>query len=74
MSFSRISWFLPYNANYHSPSICRLTVEQLNNEITMLDKRIKTITKQIELPMTEQDIKDQMTDFLIVSSADFIDH
>lgn len=40
----------------------------------MLDKRIKTITKQIELPMTEQDIKDQMTDFLIVSSADFIDH
>lgn len=47
----------------------RTTIEQLNNEITALDKRIVTIKKQIELPTTEEDIKLQMAEFLKVSRS-----
>jgi hypothetical protein len=41
----------------------------LNNEINALDKRIKTIKKQIDLSSTEEDIKLQMAEFLNVSSC-----
>lgn len=44
-----------------------MTIEQLNNEITALDKRIVTIQKQTNLPSTEEDIKLQMAEFLKVS-------
>lgn len=44
----------------------RTTIEQLNNEINALDKRIVTIKKQIDLPSTEEDIKLQMAEFLKV--------
>lgn len=44
----------------------RTTVEQLQNEINALDSRFKVVRKQIELPNTEQDIKNQMIDFLKV--------
>ena len=47
----------------------RTTIEQLNNEITALDKRIITIKKQIDLPSTEGDIKLQMAEFLKVFSS-----
>ncbi|XP_070498012.1 formin-F isoform X1 [Chironomus tepperi] len=42
----------------------KTTIEQINNEIITLDKRLKTIKKQIELPVTEDDIKAQMEDFI----------
>lgn len=45
---------------------CRTTVEQLQNEINVLDSRFKVVRKQIELPKTEQDIKNQMIEFLKV--------
>jgi inverted formin-2 len=50
----------------HYFSRYRTTIEQLNNEITALDKRIQTIKKQTELPTTEEDIKLQMQEFLKV--------
>lgn len=40
------------------------TVDQLHNEINTLEARIRKIKKQIELPNTEWDIKQQMHDFL----------
>lgn len=42
----------------------KTTVEQLQNEINVLDGRIKKIKKQIELPTTEIEIKNQMMEFL----------
>jgi len=42
-------------------------VEQLQNEINALDSRFKVVRKQIEFPNTEQDIKNQMIEFLKVS-------
>ncbi|KAJ8918956.1 hypothetical protein NQ315_016858 [Exocentrus adspersus] len=42
----------------------KTTVEQLHNEINALDVRIKKVKKQIDLPTTEPEIKDQMVDFL----------
>ncbi|EEZ97607.1 inverted formin-2 [Tribolium castaneum] len=42
----------------------KTTVEQLQNEINVLDVRIKKIKKQIELATTEPEIKEQMTEFL----------
>jgi hypothetical protein len=42
-------------------------VEQLQNEINALDSRFKVVRKQIELPNTEQDIKNQMIEFLKVN-------
>ena len=47
--------------------LLRTTIEQLNNEISALDKRIRTIKKQIELPSTEDDIRQQMQDFIKVN-------
>lgn len=44
--------------------IYRTTVEQVNNEISALDARINKIKRQIELPTTEHDLKNQMTEFL----------
>lgn len=46
--------------------MCRTTVEQLQNEINSLDSKFKIVRKQIELPNTEQDIKNQMIEFLKV--------
>lgn len=42
-------------------------MEQLQNEINTLDVRIKKIKKQIDMPTTEMEIKQQMTEFLLVS-------
>lgn len=44
-----------------------MTIEQLNNEIVALDKRISNISRQINLPSTEEDIKIQMKEFLKVN-------
>lgn len=44
-------------------------MEQLQNEINALDSRFKVVRKQIELPNTEQDIKNQMIEFLKVDTA-----
>lgn len=49
----------------------RTTIEQINNEITTLDKRLKTIKKQIELPSTEDDIRSQMEEFIKVYTKFF---
>lgn len=43
-----------------------MTIEQLNNEIVALDKRISNISRQINLQSTEEDIKIQMKEFLEV--------
>ncbi|KAH1022552.1 hypothetical protein HUJ04_011938 [Dendroctonus ponderosae] len=48
----------------------KTTVEQLKNEISALEERIRKIRKQIELPETEPEIEIQMTDFLIVAGND----
>ncbi|RZC39639.1 FH2 and/or Drf FH3 domain containing protein, partial [Asbolus verrucosus] len=48
----------------------KTTVEQLLNEISVLDVRIKKIKKQIELPSTETEIKHQMTEFLQVAERE----
>lgn len=50
----------------------RTTVEQLQNEINALDSRFKVVRKQIELPNTEQDIKNQMIEFLKVTFRQII--
>ena len=44
----------------------RTTIEQLQNEINLLDSRIKKVRKQIDLPSTETEIKSQMIEFLQV--------
>lgn len=44
----------------------KTTVEQINNEINTLDMRISKIKKQIEMPSTDIDIRNQMDDFLEV--------
>ncbi|XP_034480692.1 uncharacterized protein LOC117786504 [Drosophila innubila] len=48
----------------------KTTMEQINNEISTLENRIKRITKQIELPTTDADIKDQMLQFLLGAQSD----
>lgn len=48
--------------------IFRTTVEQINNEIIIMDGRLKKIKKQIELTTTEEDIKIQMIEFMKVSN------
>ncbi|XP_066138967.1 inverted formin-2 isoform X1 [Euwallacea fornicatus] len=45
----------------------KTTVEQLKNEISALEERIRKIKRQIELPETELEIKDQMSEFLIIA-------
>jgi inverted formin-2 len=52
-------------------SIFRISVEQLNNEINTLDKRMKKIKKQVELPSTDDDIKTQMNKFLEVKDKNW---
>ncbi|XP_023158974.1 formin-J, partial [Ceratitis capitata] len=42
----------------------RTTAEQINNEINALDTRIRKIKRQIEQPTTEDEIKEQMWEFL----------
>lgn len=44
-------------------------MEQLNNEITALETRMKKISRQIDLPNTDNDIKVQMIDFLEVAEC-----
>lgn len=41
-------------------------MEQLKNEISALEDRIKKVKRQIEFPETEEEIKEQMTEFLVV--------
>ncbi|CAG9765183.1 unnamed protein product [Ceutorhynchus assimilis] len=48
----------------------KTTVEQLKNEISTLEERIRKIKKQIELPVTEPEIKEQMTEFLLMATND----
>lgn len=43
-----------------------MTIEQLNNEIMALVKRIEKVRSQINLSSTENDIKIQMSKFLHV--------
>ncbi|KFB40742.1 AGAP001916-PA-like protein [Anopheles sinensis] len=50
----------------------KTTVEQISNEITAIDNRIKKIKKQIELPKTEEDIKFQMEEFLSAAEQDVV--
>lgn len=45
-------------------------MEQINNEISTLDNRIKRISRQIELPTTDADIQQQMSDFLLQAKAE----
>lgn len=45
-------------------------MEQLNNEISTLDTRIKKIRRQINLPTTDNDIKAQMIEFLQISEQE----
>lgn len=68
MSFEKK--IFPFYRLYHSLFHYRTTVDQINNEITALDTRIKNIKKQIELPTTEQDVKNQMTEFLQVAERE----
>lgn len=49
----------------------RTTVEQLQNEVQTMDNRIQKIKKQVELPSTEIEIKNQMRDFLQVCFLSF---
>ncbi|XP_055844463.1 formin-J isoform X2 [Episyrphus balteatus] len=42
----------------------KTTSDQINYEINALDVRIKKIKRQVELPTTDIDIKEQMTEFL----------
>lgn len=51
-------------------SLSRTSVEQLNNELTTLDGRIKKIKKNIESAQTDADIKDQMMEFLQVAGRE----
>ncbi|XP_058058441.1 uncharacterized protein LOC131209399 [Anopheles bellator] len=48
----------------------KTTVEQINNELTAIDNRIKKIKKQIEMPKTDKDIKFQMEEFLNAAEQD----
>ncbi|KAH8302414.1 hypothetical protein KR044_006296 [Drosophila immigrans] len=48
----------------------KTTMEQINNEIGTLDNRIRKISKQIEQPATDADIKRQMLDFLLAAESE----
>ncbi|CAH1402324.1 unnamed protein product [Nezara viridula] len=48
----------------------KTTIEQLLNEINALDSRIKVVHKQIDLPTTEKEIKDQMAEFLKIADQE----
>lgn len=44
----------------------KASVEQIHNEIKTLEHRITVLEKEIQLPITQPDIKGQMGDFLQV--------
>ncbi|ALC44102.1 form3 [Drosophila busckii] len=48
----------------------KTTAEQINNEISTLDTRIRKISRQIEQPTTDADIKEQMTEFLQAAESE----
>ncbi|KAL7731951.1 hypothetical protein ACLKA6_017000 [Drosophila palustris] len=48
----------------------KTTMDQINNEISTLDNRMKKITKQIEQPATDADIKEQMSEFLLAAESE----
>ncbi|KAH8398750.1 hypothetical protein KR222_002708 [Zaprionus bogoriensis] len=48
----------------------KTTSEQINNEISMLDNRIKKISLQIEQLPADADIKQQMLDFLLAAKSE----
>ncbi|KAH8366251.1 hypothetical protein KR093_010981 [Drosophila rubida] len=48
----------------------KTTMEQINNEIGTLDNRIRKISKLIEQPATDADIKQQMLDFLQAAESE----
>ncbi|CAH2053977.1 unnamed protein product, partial [Iphiclides podalirius] len=48
----------------------KASVEQLHNEIKTLELRINTLKRDIQLPTTQDDIKEQMGDFLQVAETD----
>ncbi|KAL4720157.1 hypothetical protein ACJJTC_011679 [Scirpophaga incertulas] len=48
----------------------KASVEQLHNEIKTLSHRIELLKKEIQLPITQQDIRDQMGDFLQVAEQE----
>lgn len=50
----------------------KANVEQLHNEIKSLDLRTSLLKKEIQLPTTQEDIKQQMGDFLQVRGEDLI--
>lgn len=48
----------------------KTTIEQINNEIVALDKRLQTIKKQLDLSSTEEDIRLQMEEFVKAADSD----
>ncbi|XP_014252125.1 FH2 domain-containing protein 1 isoform X2 [Cimex lectularius] len=48
----------------------KTTTEQLQNEINALDSRIKKVHRQIDLPSTEKEIKEQMDNFLKIADQE----
>ncbi|KAE8744643.1 hypothetical protein FOCC_FOCC008772, partial [Frankliniella occidentalis] len=50
----------------------KTTVEQIQNEINTLDLRIKKIKKQVDLPTTDNDIKQQMAEFLRMAEHEVV--
>ncbi|XP_037302658.1 inverted formin-2 isoform X2 [Manduca sexta] len=48
----------------------KASVEQLHNEIKTLEHRVGMMKKEIQLPVTQADIKEQMGDFLQVAEQD----
>ncbi|KAL0818669.1 hypothetical protein ABMA28_008021 [Loxostege sticticalis] len=48
----------------------KASVEQLYNEIKTLSQRIGVLKKEIQMPATQQDIKEQMGDFLQVAEQE----
>ncbi|XP_075984374.1 FH2 domain-containing protein formin 3 isoform X2 [Anticarsia gemmatalis] len=48
----------------------KASVEQLHNEIKTLEHRIQVLKKEIQLPTSQQDIKDQMGEFLQVAEQE----
>ncbi|GBP44170.1 FH2 domain-containing protein 1 [Eumeta japonica] len=44
----------------------KASVEQLNNEIKTLDNRVTTLRKEIHLPTTQDDIKENMEEFMMI--------
>ncbi|XP_063832765.1 FH2 domain-containing protein 1 [Ostrinia nubilalis] len=48
----------------------KASVEQLYNEIKTLSQRIGVLKKEIQMPLTQQDIREQMGDFLQVAEQE----